>query len=41
MFEMVVIVIVVTGIGMWVYREGKRFGSKKAYGVGLRRGRQR
>jgi hypothetical protein len=41
MLETIIIVIIVTGVGMWVYRQGKALGSRKAYGVGLRRGRQR
>ncbi|MHC4407095.1 MAG: hypothetical protein ACYTG0_46375 [Planctomycetota bacterium] len=28
-------------IGVWAYRFGKRVGSRKAYGVGLRHGRRR
>jgi hypothetical protein len=28
-------------VGCWIYRAGKRTGSRKAYHVGLRRGRFR
>jgi hypothetical protein len=41
MIEVIIVVIVVVGFGMWIYREGKRLGSRKGFGVGLRRGRQR
>jgi hypothetical protein len=41
MIELVIVVVIVTGFGMWIYREGKRLGSRKAYSVGLRRGRRR
>ncbi len=41
MIESVVVVIVILVFGAWVYREGKSLGSRKAYGVGLRRGRRR
>ena len=41
MLETIIIVIVVIGFGTLIYKEGKRLGSRKAYGVGLRRGRHR
>lgn len=41
MVETIIVVIVVVGFGTWIYREGKRLGSRKAYGVGLHRGRRR
>lgn len=41
MVEIVIVVVVVVGFGTWIYQEGKRLGSRKAYGVGLHRGRRR
>ena len=32
---------VITAIGVWVYRTGKRDGSRKAYHVGRQHGRRR
>lgn len=41
MIETIIVVIVLVGFGTWIFRQGKSLGSRKAYGVGLRRGRQR
>jgi hypothetical protein len=32
---------IVIGVGIWLYRSGKRIGSRKGYNVGRSRGRRR
>jgi hypothetical protein len=39
--ETVILFAVLFAIGLWVYRLGKSTGSRKAYGVGYRRGKRR
>ena len=39
--ELLIVALVIIGIGCWMYRSGKRAGSRKAYGVGFCRGRCR
>jgi hypothetical protein len=39
MFETIIVSIFVALIGLGLYQQGKAWGSRKAYGVGLRRGR--
>jgi hypothetical protein len=40
MGELLVLAILV-GVGVWLYKSGKRVGSRKGYNVGLSRGRWR
>ena len=35
-----ILIAIVVGIGWWLYKSGKRTGSRKAYHVGLDRGRR-
>jgi hypothetical protein len=36
-----IMIAILVGIGYWMFREGKRLGSRKAFGVGRRVGRRR
>jgi flagellar biogenesis protein FliO len=36
-----IVLIVFVGVGVWLYKSGKRVGSRKGYNVGLSRGRSR
>jgi hypothetical protein len=39
--DTIIVIIVSTVFGAWIYRQGKSIGSRKGFGVGLRRGRRR
>jgi hypothetical protein len=39
--ESLILLGIMVVVGYWIYRAGKRTGSRKAYHVGLRRGRFR
>jgi len=37
--ELIFFVALVAGLGFWIYYQGKRLGSRKAYGIGRWHGR--
>ena len=37
--ELILYVALILGLGYWIYCQGKRLGSRKAYGVGRWHGR--
>ena len=39
--EVFIFVSLVVAVGYWIYRSGKRTGSRKGYGIGRRHGRRR
>jgi hypothetical protein len=39
--ELLIVALVLIGIGCWLYKSGKRKGSRNGYGVGYRRGSRR
>jgi len=41
MIETVIVAIFVALLGIRLYQQGKAWGSRRAYGIGLRRGRRR
>jgi len=41
MTETIIVVIVLALIAHWIYKSGKREGSRKGFNVGIRKGRRR